>query len=288
MIGVIAGCGDTNTSSTTTEEPQSLITTDEFFTINSRSKILENHESYLVTEKMTGLDYPCYSYAKGDMYAVSQDTYANVDADHASITFTDGTASEIDFNYCLYVHDGSVTTSDTYGDLLESPDAELTSCTKTEEGYDAQMINHHEGVVKYSSYCCDREYADGDYIRMDIKLNDNYEIIYVGTYYVPADGSEEILFKTEDVKFDPEDVPDFVNNINNTLAGESHIFTYAGPDETKQIIVYGNKLRFETDCEVYTNEKLDTKIEPDEKYMYSIFNFDLEDSLTVFLKYPEE
>jgi len=299
----LASGGDSQTKETTNTaapaaEPQTadaeprtmdadLIPTDEFFTRNSREALMENHTAYLVTQQMTALDDPGVFYVEGDLLADSQPSYASSRLGSAYLTYTDETASEIKFNFVLFMAEGTMKISEAYGELLDSPEAELTACTKTDAGYDAEMVTHFDGVVTYSSYCCDRDRADGDYVRYDMKLNDNYEILYVGSYYVPADGSEPILFKTEEVEFDPETVPDFVENVKTSVSGEKNLLTLVGKGKTVQMWIYGRPVMLNTDCGVYTDMDFTEEIEPDEKSQYSVFNFDMTEDLTLFLKAPE-
>jgi len=274
-----------------TAEPQTmdadLIPTEEFFTRNSREALMENHTAYLVTLQMTALEDPAVFYVEGDLLADSQPSYASSRLGSAYLTYTDETASEIKFNFVLFMAEGTMKITETYGELLDSPEAELTACIKTDTGYDAEMVTHHDGVVTYSSYCCDRDRAEGDYVRYDMKLNENYEILYVGSYYVPADGSEPLLFKTEEVEFEPETVPDFVENVKASVSGERHILTMVGDNGTTvQMWIYGSPVMLNTDCRVYTDIDCTEEMVPDETTNYSVFNFDMTEDLMLFLKAP--
>jgi len=291
-LSLLCSCGSSKTgnsadSSASEASAAVALTTEQFFSINSGKELVKNHKCYTLEEKFSILDYSCISYADNTLYCSSQGSYANCYIGNSTIIYTDGSASEILYNYYLSITNGTVTISDDHGDILDSPEAELTSCTKNDSGYDAELRTDVVGVISYSANCIEREYCDGDYVRYDAKLNGSFEILSIDTYYVPVDGSEPILVKTTRVEYDSDTLPDFVNNILASVSGEKYKIAFVYNDgSTDETTIYGKNLMLETDCEAYYDAEFTESVESAESYMYNKYELNVVEDTTLYLKLP--
>jgi len=266
---------------------ENTLTTEEFFSINTRQGLIKNHKSYIITEQLSALDVPNNVYVDSTVYA-SSSSYAYCYLGDLRIMYTDISCSEINSEYFLYVSDSSIESSNSYEDLLDRTEAELTSITKTDDGYDAEVCTSFESIVSYNGNILKLTYNECDYIRYNLKLNDKYEITSINSYYVPSDGTEPTLIKTSEIIYDPETLPTFAENVLKSVSGTGRKVTVVYPDEsTTELILYGELLQFYTDCEIYFNSDYSEKAEPTDNYMYATYNIAASDGMMLYLKNPE-